>query len=102
MTSNHLDKLDPALIRPGRCDVHHEIGLASSKQVHGIVMNFYPDAPKHDVETFVAKIQPKTISPAAIQGHLFSHISGGLLDAIRHVDKLVPEKEDTLDTLDVL
>ena len=29
MTTNHKEKLDPALLRPGRADVHVELGLAS-------------------------------------------------------------------------
>jgi len=33
MTTNHIEKLDPALIRPGRVDVIHEVGDASASQV---------------------------------------------------------------------
>jgi len=30
MTTNHKDKLDPALLRPGRADLHIEFGNASA------------------------------------------------------------------------
>ena len=30
---NHKEKLDPALIRPGRADFHREIGNATREQV---------------------------------------------------------------------
>jgi chaperone BCS1 len=29
MTTNHKEKLDPALLRPGRADIHIELNLAS-------------------------------------------------------------------------
>jgi chaperone BCS1 len=33
MTTNYFDRLDPALIRPGRVDVSIRFGLASMKQI---------------------------------------------------------------------
>ena len=36
MTTNHKGKLDPALIRAGRCDVHVELSYAVDEQVCGI------------------------------------------------------------------
>ena len=31
MTTNHKERLDPALLRPGRADVHVKLNLASEK-----------------------------------------------------------------------
>ena len=42
MTTNHIEKLDPALIRPGRVDVIHEIGDASPSQIKRLFLNFFP------------------------------------------------------------
>lgn len=36
MTTNHREKLDPALLRPGRCDVQVELKNASYKQMKGM------------------------------------------------------------------
>ncbi len=41
MTTNHVEKLDPALIRPGRVDVIVELGDAEPEQVRRLVKRFY-------------------------------------------------------------
>jgi mitochondrial chaperone BCS1 len=43
MTTNHREKLDPALLRPGRADVHVELKHASEKQMKGLFHKFYPE-----------------------------------------------------------
>lgn len=43
MTTNHIEKLDPALLRPGRADVHVELNNASEKQMRGLFKKFYPE-----------------------------------------------------------
>jgi len=42
MTTNHREKLDPALLRPGRADMHIELTNASYKQMVGLFLNFNP------------------------------------------------------------
>ena len=42
MTTNHIEKLDPALLRPGRCDVQVKIDNASEKQIIEIFRRFFP------------------------------------------------------------
>ena len=36
MTTNHKERLDPALLRPGRADVHVNLNYSSEKQIKGI------------------------------------------------------------------
>lgn len=43
MTTNHIERLDPALIRPGRCDVKVELNNASKNQLKRIFTRFYPN-----------------------------------------------------------
>ena len=44
MTTNHKEKLDSALLRPGRADVHVELNNASVKQMKGIFKKFFPES----------------------------------------------------------
>lgn len=43
MTTNHKDKIDPALIRPGRADVHATFDNATGAQALAMFMRFHPD-----------------------------------------------------------
>jgi len=42
LTTNHIDRLDPALIRPGRVDLRVEFPLSTVEQLQGLFLNFYP------------------------------------------------------------
>jgi chaperone BCS1 len=73
MTTNHVDRLDPALIRPGRADVKVEIGLLAKAQAVELFRKFFPEAPETIVKDFEATIPDRTVSPAQLQSHLFLH-----------------------------
>jgi chaperone BCS1 len=45
MTTNHIEKLDPALIRPGRIDVQKHIGVADYQQKIELFARFFPEEP---------------------------------------------------------
>ena len=84
MTTNHLERLDPALIRPGRVDLKQEIDLASKSQLYKMYKRFYPDQTSARAEDFADKVmgleQRKNI--AQIQGHfmLFKNDPLGALE----------------------
>merc|ERR1712059_158228 len=48
MTTNYVDRLDPALIRPGRVDLQQYVGHSSHRQCMKMFENFYPDQLKID------------------------------------------------------
>jgi chaperone BCS1 len=75
MTTNHREKLDPALIRPGRADVQVEIRNASVAQARRFFMRFYPKASQSLVEQFTDSVAKTngTLSMAALQGRLQEH-----------------------------
>jgi len=42
MTTNHIEKLDAALLRPGRTDVLKELTYASTNQLESFFRKFHP------------------------------------------------------------
>jgi mitochondrial chaperone BCS1 len=66
LTTNHREKLDAALIRPGRIDVEEELGLATAKQLTQLMLRFHPnDADR--VAALARQYPDKSMSPAQIQ-----------------------------------
>ena len=72
MTTNHKERLDPALLRPGRADVHVRLDLASEKQLHGLFIRFFPG----DLllaDKFAKLLPVGQLSMATLQGHMLLH-----------------------------
>jgi mitochondrial chaperone BCS1 len=66
MTTNHIEKLDPALIRPGRVDVRQYFGNATKDQARRLFLRFYPD--RDDLaDWFVRLYKSESKSPAELQ-----------------------------------
>ncbi|KAF9917308.1 mitochondrial chaperone [Lobosporangium transversale] len=55
MTTNHLERLDEALIRPGRVDVRAKFGKASQLQAKELFIKFYPHVSGTRVDSSVSK-----------------------------------------------
>ncbi|KAJ3337876.1 hypothetical protein HDU93_000376 [Gonapodya sp. JEL0774] len=86
MTTNHLDKLEPALIRPGRVDFCAEVTLPSREAVLEALRTLAPEY-AHEHEEFVDRFA-NGITIAAVQKHIF--------------DCLVEEKESILFEVEAL
>ncbi len=72
MTTNHVEKLDPALIRPGRADVHVELGLVGATTASKLFDRFFPGE-EELCKQFCLKIGDTKTAPSAIQGWLLSN-----------------------------
>lgn len=70
MTTNHPEKIDEALLRPGRADLKLHIGPLEHQEVQRMCARFLGD-PKVALD-FSARVQPP-ITPSELQGKLLRH-----------------------------
>ncbi len=70
MTTNFRDKLDEALIRPGRCDVQKEFPSASIDQKFHLFEQFFPDS---DLASGFSERASGNISMAELQKHMMEY-----------------------------
>ncbi|KAJ3186504.1 hypothetical protein HDU85_007324 [Gaertneriomyces sp. JEL0708] len=111
MTTNHLEKLDPALIRPGRVDVKVLLDRATQFQACELFVKFYPhsgealapgsptiSAQESEVlaQQFASVIPDRKYSIAHLQGYLMRY-KRDPWGAVKNVDELVKPRDATAD-----
>ncbi len=72
MTTNHKEVLDPALIRPGRCDLEVEFTNATVEQAEKLCLRFCP-GDTDLAQKFGIHYGDKDVSMAMLQGLLIKH-----------------------------
>ncbi|KAI9783524.1 MAG: hypothetical protein M1839_003694 [Geoglossum umbratile] len=107
LTTNHISRLDPALIRPGRVDMSVHLGYASRHQVERLWNRFYEDHEGRGKRRFLARLGelglvPEEaregegkISTAALQG-LFLHHKGDVEGVVEAAEGLVSSEGSTV------
>lgn len=98
MTTNHPEKLDPALVRPGRVDKQLYIGPATYEQALRLFTKFYGDpaaaalqwASTHN-QSFKAFFETYQVPMAALQGLFMAHRHDPVA-ALWSLDTLIPKE----------
>lgn len=95
MTTNYPERLDPALIRPGRVDFKEYVGYCSRFQLEQMFKRFYGngDASQQDTgyhRRFADRViaTKKNVSPAQIQGYFMLHKLSREEDVIANIDNI--------------
>ncbi|KAJ6243015.1 chaperone bcs1 [Anaeramoeba flamelloides] len=72
MTTNHVERLSPALVRAGRVDLKVEFNKANKDQVERLFLKFFQGHPKL-AKQFAEKIPEDKMSMALIQQHFMNY-----------------------------
>ena len=97
LTTNHRERLDPALIRQGRVDVHVEFTDATREQMVQLFSQFYKEAAPALAEGFAEKLTgllgDKSVSMACLQAYFITMRKEGAEAARDGVQKILDEME---------
>lgn len=97
MTTNHPERLDTALIRPGRVDVKEHFGHATSYQMVEMFLRFYGGS-KVRAEEFanIVSRSSRPVSTAFLQGLFILHKDkpeDAIREAERFSERIHPESD---------
>lgn len=87
ITTNDIDAIDEALLRPGRVDLQVYLGFCDSEQVYQMCRNMFPKEEDEKHRIFADLIEQDTFTLAKIQQYLMLY-RNSLEDAINNIQEL--------------
>mmetsp|Transcript_23542 Transcript_23542/g.63802 ORF Transcript_23542/g.63802 Transcript_23542/m.63802 type:complete len:456 (-) Transcript_23542:561-1928(-) len=97
LTTNFRERLDSALVRPGRVDVQIEFGFATRDQMSQLFVQFYPSASVEQGSKFADKVieclRGRNLSMAALQNYFIVSRTRSFDEAIENVHEISKELE---------
>ena len=100
MTTNKIEALDPALLRPGRIDYRLYLGVASDEQKLELYCRFFPQREEFEARAFV-QAHPWAETMADFQGLLLEHAErpAGLRLVKTPADPSLQQEEESVPAL---
>ena len=90
-TTNHIERLDPALIRPGRIDRKELLGYADREQLRRLFVRFFGDNDPSMADYFAESLGEGRLCMSAVQTYLIEYAESAD-EALMHLEELTNEE----------
>ena len=92
-TTNHVERIDPALLRPGRMDMHIELSFCRGKAFRILASNYLEIKEHHPLFEQIDVLLEKTdVTPAMVAEQLLRHEDPD--DALEAFVQFLKEKDN--------
>jgi SpoVK/Ycf46/Vps4 family AAA+-type ATPase len=102
MTTNYIDRLDKALIRPGRIDYIMHFDFATEEQINSMFIKYFPNK-ESDFSKFYRKIEYLKVTTATLQKFFFDNLDcDNIIKKVNVLKRIIDENKKKNDNIDKL
>ena len=94
MSTNNFEKLDDALIRPGRIDYKLSFDYNTKEQTELMYSKLINNYNQSDCKTFSDKINTYNFTTATLQKYLFKYRNDSLENILKNIDEFIELCDD--------